>query len=235
MNVDQTKDDDTRESRSTSGFFLLLTAGSDLRSSAPIRGKTSVFPVDSTARRHYSRGTDSPVLAPEGTPMSLQLLVTAGPDAGQTFTVQAGPDLTLGRGEHSYYRLNDPRTSRCHCQLVLEGDQVSVIDNGSTALKVLLPEFSKVDEEVQRFVRAMKTAMPLRHPNLVAVLGAGKAGPYCWEAMEYVCGESMTEVIGRIGVAGMLDWKYAFRMAVHVGRALAYAHGQDIIHRNVRS
>ena len=36
--------------------------------------------------------------------MSLQLLVTAGPDAGQTFTVQAGPDLTLGRGERSYYR-----------------------------------------------------------------------------------------------------------------------------------
>jgi serine/threonine protein kinase len=264
--------------------------------------------------------------------MSLQLLVTAGPDAGQTFTVQAGPDLTLGRGERSYYRLNDPRASRSHCQILLEGDQVSVIDNGSTggtivngkkvaqrqvlklgdvlkigdtelrltmgdfpldvalgavkqapaakpivasgvdklealsgttlahfdigpvigrgrmglifhatdqkdnrpvALKVLLPEFSKEDQEVQRFVRAMKTAMPLRHPNLIAVYGAGKSGPHCWEAMEYVAGESMTEVIQRIGVAGMLDWKYAFRMAVHVGRALAYAHGQDIIHRNV--
>src|SRR5947209_2217346 len=64
--------------------------------------------------------------------MSLQLLVTAGPDAGQTFTIQAGPDLTLGRGERSYYRLSDPRASRSHCQILLEGDQVSVIDNGST-------------------------------------------------------------------------------------------------------
>jgi serine/threonine-protein kinase len=101
------------------------------------------------------------------------------------------------------------------------------------ALKVMLPEFARNEEEMQRFVRAMKTMMPLRHPNLVALQGAGKSGPYCWCAMELVEGESLTEVIKRIGVAGMLDWKYAFRVAVHVGRALDYAHGKGIIHRNV--
>lgn len=31
----------------------------------------------------------------------------------------------------------------------------------------------------------------------------------------------------------MLDWKYAYRVAVHIGRALAYAHGQGIIHRDI--
>jgi serine/threonine protein kinase len=31
----------------------------------------------------------------------------------------------------------------------------------------------------------------------------------------------------------MLDWKYGYRVAVHVARALAYAHGNAIIHRNV--
>jgi serine/threonine protein kinase len=31
----------------------------------------------------------------------------------------------------------------------------------------------------------------------------------------------------------MLDWRNAFKVAVQVGRALEYAHGQDIIHRNV--
>jgi serine/threonine protein kinase len=31
----------------------------------------------------------------------------------------------------------------------------------------------------------------------------------------------------------MLDWKYAFRVGLDVGRALAYAHGQGIIHRDV--
>jgi serine/threonine protein kinase len=107
-------------------------------------------------------------------------------------------------------------------------------DNGQTvALKVLSPEFSRIDEEMQRFVRAMKTMMPIKHPNLVAIHGAGKTGPYCWVAMQHVEGESLTQVIQRIGVAGMLDWRNAFRVAVHVARGLEYAHGQSIIHRNV--
>jgi serine/threonine protein kinase len=106
-------------------------------------------------------------------------------------------------------------------------------DGKTVALKVLQPEFSQNDDEMQRFVRAMKTTLNLRHPNLVALFAAGKTGPYCWMAMEYVDGESMTEVIKRIGVAGMLEVRYAYRVAVHVARALEYAHGQSIIHRNV--
>ncbi len=106
-------------------------------------------------------------------------------------------------------------------------------DGQTVALKVLQPEFSKNEEEMQRFVRAMKTVLALRHPNLVALYGAGKTGPYCWVAMGYVEGESMTQVIQRIGVAGMLDWRYGCRVAVHIGRALEYAHGQSVIHRNV--
>jgi serine/threonine-protein kinase len=51
--------------------------------------------------------------------------------------------------------------------------------------------------------------------------------------MELVDGESLTQVIKRIGVAGMLDWKHAFRVATHVTRALQFAHEQHIIHRNV--
>jgi serine/threonine protein kinase len=264
--------------------------------------------------------------------MSLQLQVFAGPDQNRTFTLQSGPDLLLGRGATCLYHLNDPRVSRGHCQVLLEGDQVTVIDNDSSsgvfvngvrvsrqqlklgdviqiggtqlrltmgdfpldialgalepglapqpanaplaleklaalsgqklshydigpvigdgrssvvfhatdnkdnrsvALKVLQPEFSKSEEERQRFVRGMKTMLPLRHPNLVQLYGAGQTGPYCWVAMEYIAGENMTQVIDRIGVAGMLDWRYAFKAALHVGRALAYAHGKQTVHRNV--
>jgi serine/threonine protein kinase len=106
-------------------------------------------------------------------------------------------------------------------------------DGRSVAFKVLLPEFSRDEEEMQRFIRAMRLMLPLRHPNLVAVYGAGKTGPYCWVAMEYVAGETLKQVIKRIGVANMLDWRHAFRVAVEVGRALAYAHDEGIIHRNV--
>jgi serine/threonine protein kinase len=79
----------------------------------------------------------------------------------------------------------------------------------------------------------MKTVLPLRYPNLVALQAAGKTGVYCWVAMDYVDGESMTQVIQRIGVAGMLDWRYGYRVAVHIGRALEYAHGEATLHRNV--
>jgi serine/threonine protein kinase len=260
--------------------------------------------------------------------MSLQLLVIAGPDTGRAFTLHAGPDLMLGRSAQAYYQLTDPRASRNHCQVINEGDNVTVVCNGGSggtlvngkpvkrqalkvgdvlqvgdtqlrlhigdlpldvalahapaapaaaprpvgrlealsgqtlshydigpvigrgsscmvfhatdtkdnrpvAFKVLLPEFSKDEEEMQRFVRAVKTALPLGHPNLVTLYAAGKSGPYCWVAMEYVAGENMKQVIDRIGVAGMLDWRYAYKVAVHVGRALEYAHEQNILHRNV--
>jgi serine/threonine-protein kinase len=101
------------------------------------------------------------------------------------------------------------------------------------ALKVLWPEFSSVDEDMRRFVRAMKTMLPLKHTNLVSLLGAGKTGPYCWIAMELVEGESLTQMIHRIGPAGMLDWRHGLRVATHIGRALEYAHGEHVIHRNI--
>jgi eukaryotic-like serine/threonine-protein kinase len=263
--------------------------------------------------------------------MSLQVQIVAGPDKDRLFTLKEGPDLNLGRGTQSAYQLTDPSVSRTHCQLLLDGGQVSVIckggsggtlvngkkiqnyvlrpgdviqiggtqlrvqiedvagattisglapagektpagsierleslagqtishyeigtgpvigrgstsivfhatdtrDNRPVALKVLLPEVSQDEEELQRFVRAMKTVLPLRHPNIITVYAAGKTGAHCWAAMEYVAGENLTEVIKRIGVAGMLDWRYAFRVAVQIGKALAYAHSNKIIHRNV--
>jgi serine/threonine protein kinase len=106
-------------------------------------------------------------------------------------------------------------------------------DDSPVALKVLFPGATRNAKELRRFVRSMRTVMPLRHPNLVTLLGAGKSGPYCWVAMEFVDGESLSQVIQRIGVAGMLDWRHAFRVAVHIGRALEYAHENSIIHRNL--
>jgi serine/threonine protein kinase len=106
-------------------------------------------------------------------------------------------------------------------------------DNRDVAFKVLWPEYSKNDEEMQRFIRAMKTVLPLRHPNLVSLYGAGRTGPYCWISMEYVEGESLTQVIQRIGTAGMLDWRHALRVAIHVARALDFAQEHAIIHRNI--
>jgi serine/threonine protein kinase len=102
------------------------------------------------------------------------------------------------------------------------------------AVKVLWPGFSSNDEEMQRFIRAMKTMLPRRHPNLVTLFGAGKTGKYCWIAMEFVDGESATQVIERIGTAGRLDWRPALRVAIHIARALEFAESEQVIHRNIK-
>jgi serine/threonine protein kinase len=101
------------------------------------------------------------------------------------------------------------------------------------AVKVLSPEYTENEEQKERFIRAMKTMLPIKHENLVELYGAGKQGPYCWAAMEFVDGESLTQVIDRIGAAGMLDWRETWRVGVHIGRALHEAYEQKIIHRNV--
>lgn len=105
--------------------------------------------------------------------------------------------------------------------------------NRPAAVKVLTPNPSESEEQRDRFIRAMKTMLPIHHENLVELYNAGKQGPYLWAAMEYVDGESLTDVIERIGVAGMLDWREAFRVAVHVGRALEEAGKHKVVHRNV--
>lgn len=136
----------------------------------------------------------------------------------------------LGGRKMSHFQIGEPLGSGISSMVFRATDTES---NKTVALKVMQPEFARHEDEMQRFVRAMKTMLPLQHPNLVEVYGAGKAGPYCWAALEFVEGESLSEVIQRIGVAGMLDWKHAYRVAVHVARALDYAHGQGIIHRDI--
>lgn len=105
--------------------------------------------------------------------------------------------------------------------------------NRIAAVKVLSPDRTSTEEEKERFVRAMKTMLPIRHPNIVSLWNAGKSGPFCWAAMEYIDCESMTEVIHRIGIEGMLDWRDVWRVGVDIGRALEKAFAEKVIHRNV--
>jgi serine/threonine protein kinase len=108
-----------------------------------------------------------------------------------------------------------------------------VKENREVALKVYLPAFAESEEDLQRFIRAVKTMLPMRHPNLVTLFGGGKTGPYCWMAMELVDGESLTETIARIGKKGKIDWRPAMRVVLGLARGLYYIHNEKIIHRSL--
>lgn len=101
------------------------------------------------------------------------------------------------------------------------------------ALKVIAPSIARHEKEMQRFLRAMKTMLPIQHPHLIRLHNAGKSSGHYWLAMEYVEGESIAQIIQKSGFAGMLDWQYAYRVAVHVARALEAAAGHQIVHRNI--
>ncbi len=138
-------------------------------------------------------------------------------------------DLNLVGTQLAHFKI-DKLIARGQSSVVFKATDTR--DNRIVALKVL-PGQAQDEEDIQRFVRAMKTMMPLRHPNLIQILHAGRTTSYCWVAMEYVEGESLTEVIRRIGIAGMLDWRISLRVAIHIARALKFAQEHHIIHRNV--
>jgi len=105
--------------------------------------------------------------------------------------------------------------------------------NHPVVLKVLDGSFHHRPEALTRFTELMKAVLPLRHPHLLKVYGAGKTGDHCWIAKEYVAGESLAAVIGREDVAGKIDWRNALKIGIYLARALDYAHAKSMIHENV--
>ncbi len=110
--------------------------------------------------------------------------------------------------------------------------QDQVLDR-TAAVKVLRPQFAGDEEKRERFVRAMKTMHTVKDNHIVELYAAGKTGKFCWAAMEFIEGESLFDLIKRLGPGGMLPWAEGWRAAVHVTRALQAAYYQSIIHRNV--
>lgn len=156
--------------------------------------------------------------------------MVAGPPAPPKASVKPGQLKELVGKRVAHFELEKVLASGVTGLVFLARDTKA---DRPAAVKVLWPEISERDDEMQRFVRAMKTMMPIRHENLIEIYAAGKNGPYCWVAMEYVDGECLTEMIYHFGTRGMLDWRTSFLVAVHVARALETAHEHHIVHRNI--
>jgi serine/threonine protein kinase len=110
---------------------------------------------------------------------------------------------------------------------------VDQADGKPVAIKVLNPQNAVDERQQERFIRAMRTMLPVRHPHMIRLYRAGKQSGLCWAAMEWIDGTSLKELIDLIGIHGTLDWKDLWRIAVHMGRALCEAEKLRIVHRNV--
>jgi len=100
------------------------------------------------------------------------------------------------------------------------------------ALK-MLPAYLKEDHEfVARFRREAETALWLNHPNIVKTYDVGAVGDTRYIAMEYIDGHTLDDELRHLGKP--LDISRAVDIMSHVTSALAYAHRQGIIHRDVK-
>jgi serine/threonine protein kinase len=98
------------------------------------------------------------------------------------------------------------------------------------ALKVLGGQWSGDRGFRARFVREAEVAAGLDHPNIVSVYGRGECEGQLWIAMQFVDGSNAADVAGH---APMAPSRAVFIVG-EVAKALDYAHGRGVVHRDVK-
>jgi len=123
-------------------------------------------------------------------------------------------DVQVGRGGMAHvYRATDTVLGR------------------TVAVKVLNPDYASDPAFVERFRREARAAARLNHPNVVAVFDTGSDGDLHYIVMELVEGTTLADVLS---ADGPLDPARAASIAERIAEALAFAHSNGLVHRDVK-
>jgi pSer/pThr/pTyr-binding forkhead associated (FHA) protein len=201
------------------------------------RPECEAFGVDSIGRK-----------TPHPSPLPTTEAAVPGPGRGDKTDGQECPSYGEeedGRGRPSYggcnpRRLAGQRFARFEVKSLLAETQSGVVWRArdtylltEVALKIFWPERMSDPAAVARFERAARTMLPLTHPNLVELYDSGQEEGLCWMASEFVEGESAAQLIHRVGISGMLDWRQTLKIGLHIARALEFAGQHQIVHRKI--
>jgi serine/threonine protein kinase len=99
------------------------------------------------------------------------------------------------------------------------------------AIKVLQATQSDSAATIGRFQREMEALARLEHPNIVIAHDAGEVGGKPYLVMQYVEGEDLATAVRR---QGPLSVEEAVDVILQAARGIEYAHGEGIIHRDVK-
>jgi hypothetical protein len=99
------------------------------------------------------------------------------------------------------------------------------------ALKVLAPKYAAKPKFVGQFVREARAAGTLNHPNIIQVHDVGEENGLHFFSMEYVDGPTCMQVLREQGPMAPGD---ALEVTKQVAKALEYAHGQRLIHQDIK-
>jgi len=98
------------------------------------------------------------------------------------------------------------------------------------AIKVLHPAFKQDPNFLSRFQREARIVAKLEHPHIVPVYDFSEAGGQPYLVMRFIEGETLKARLAKSD----LPLDEVARIMKPVGEALSYAHGQGVLHRDVK-
>jgi eukaryotic-like serine/threonine-protein kinase len=112
--------------------------------------------------------------------------------------------------------------------------RVFVAEDNTLGRKIvvkLLPAEMGAAVSVERFKREIQVVARLQHPHIVPVLSAGQLDGLPFYTMPFVKGESLRTRLSRSGEMSVTEAVHVLR---DVAAALAYAHGEGVVHRDIK-
>ena len=177
----------------------------------PFSRSGSLVSAWSSASR-VSRGSRASTILSAGSASSVSASGAVGSDEGKAFGRFRVLDV-LGEGQHAtVYRAYDA---------ILDRD---------VALKVPRQGVLRTARSLERFLGEARAQARLWHPRIVPVYEAGRAGDQHYIAMALIEGQSLAERMAE----RPLTFRQAAEIVVELAEALAYAHAQGVVHRDVK-
>ncbi len=99
------------------------------------------------------------------------------------------------------------------------------------AIKTMRRELMNDEASVARFIREARAVARLNHPNIVQIFQIGEERGLLFFVMEWVDGETVSQLLKR---AGVLDPDKALDILEQAAAGLGYAHGNGVIHRDIK-
>jgi serine/threonine protein kinase len=132
----------------------------------------------------------------------------------ELITREDGKPLELGRGAMGItYKAMDVDL---HCPVTL---------------KVISEKYLGDESARLRFLREARAAASVHHPNVASVFHLGRTGQNYFYAMEFVEGETLENLIRRLG---RLEVNLALEIVAQVTAGLAAVHRQKLVHRDIK-
>lgn len=103
--------------------------------------------------------------------------------------------------------------------------------NRFVAIKILKPEFINDHKFIDSFRRESQAAASMTHPNIVNIYDVGKEGNIHYIVMELIEGTALSDCIKD---EGPMPYTRVIAISKQIAAALAFAHKNHIIHRDVK-